>query len=155
MNWWPRKALKSSTAPCKIGIPATRTGKAACTTSLPNEGSARAGTPRFRGRRLRRDPLSRGNIPALSCRATIRLANSTRSRWLITGSRPTPGAKMIHVGKNTRSTIVAKGISAGQGQQTYRGLVKINPTAQGAKNFTQCDSLLVGDQCGAHTVPLH
>ena len=63
------------------------------------------------------------------------------------------GTKMIHLGKNTRSTIVAKGISAGHGEQTYRGLVKINPTAQGARNFTQCDSLLVGDQCGAHTVP--
>ena len=63
------------------------------------------------------------------------------------------GTKMIHLGRNTRSTIVAKGISAGQGQQTYRGLVKINPSAQGARNFTQCDSLLVGDRCGAHTVP--
>jgi Fe-S cluster assembly protein SufB len=63
------------------------------------------------------------------------------------------GTKMIHIGKNTRSTIVAKGISAGHGENTYRGLVKINPSATGAKNFTQCDSLLVGDQCGAHTVP--
>jgi Fe-S cluster assembly protein SufB len=63
------------------------------------------------------------------------------------------GTKMIHLGKNTRSTIVAKGISAGKGQNTYRGLVKINPSATGARNFTQCDSLLIGDQCGAHTVP--
>jgi Fe-S cluster assembly protein SufB len=63
------------------------------------------------------------------------------------------GTKMWHVGKNTRSTIVSKGISAGQGQNTYRGLVKINPKATGARNFTQCDSLLIGDKCGAHTVP--
>ena len=63
------------------------------------------------------------------------------------------GTKMIHVGKNTKSTIVAKGISAGRGSATYRGLVKIMPTAEGARNFTQCDSLLIGDQCGAHTVP--
>ena len=63
------------------------------------------------------------------------------------------GTKMFHLGKNTRSTIVAKGISAGQGNSTYRGLVKINPSADGAKNFTQCDSLLIGDQCGAHTIP--
>ena len=63
------------------------------------------------------------------------------------------GTKMIHVGKNTKSTIVAKGISAGQGQSTYRGLVQIMPSAANATNFTQCDSLLVGDQCGAHTVP--
>ena len=63
------------------------------------------------------------------------------------------GTKMIHVGKNTKSTIMAKGISAGQASSTYRGLVKIMPTAEGARNFTQCDSLLIGDRCGAHTVP--
>ena len=63
------------------------------------------------------------------------------------------GTKMIHAGRNTKSTIVAKGISAGQGQSTYRGLVQIMPSAANATNFTQCDSLLVGDRCGAHTVP--
>ncbi|MBP2315822.1 Fe-S cluster assembly protein SufB [Azospirillum soli] len=63
------------------------------------------------------------------------------------------GTKMIHIGKNTRSTIVSKGISAGKAQQTYRGLVKILSKAEGARNHTQCDSLLIGDQCGAHTVP--
>jgi Fe-S cluster assembly protein SufB len=63
------------------------------------------------------------------------------------------GTKMIHVGKRTRSTIVSKGISAGRGQNTYRGLVKVAPAASQARNFTQCDSLLIGDQCGAHTVP--
>ncbi len=63
------------------------------------------------------------------------------------------GTKMIHIGKNTRSTIVSKGISAGKGQNTYRGLVKILPKAEGARNHTQCDSLLIGDTCGAHTIP--
>jgi Fe-S cluster assembly protein SufB len=63
------------------------------------------------------------------------------------------GTKMIHIGKNTRSTIVAKGISAGHGQNTYRGQVKILKGARGARNYTQCDSLLIGDQCGAHTFP--
>jgi Fe-S cluster assembly protein SufB len=63
------------------------------------------------------------------------------------------GTKMIHVGRNTRSTIVSKGISAGHGQNTYRGLVKILPSAEGARNYTQCDSLLMGDRCGAHTFP--
>jgi len=63
------------------------------------------------------------------------------------------GTKMIHVGKNTRSTIVSKGISAGRGQNSYRGLVQMRPTATGARNFSQCDSLLIGDQCGAHTFP--
>ncbi|HKW74117.1 MAG TPA: Fe-S cluster assembly protein SufB [Terriglobales bacterium] len=63
------------------------------------------------------------------------------------------GTKMIHIGKNTRSTIVSKGISAGHGQNTYRGMVKILKGAQGARNYTQCDSLLIGDKCGAHTFP--
>ena len=63
------------------------------------------------------------------------------------------GTKMIHIGKNTRSTIVSKGISAGKAQNTYRGLVKVLKSAENARNYTQCDSLLVGDQCGAHTFP--
>jgi hypothetical protein len=63
------------------------------------------------------------------------------------------GTKMIHLGKNTRSRIISKGISAGKADQTYRGLVRIGPRAEGARNYTQCDSLLIGDQCGAHTVP--
>jgi Fe-S cluster assembly protein SufB len=63
------------------------------------------------------------------------------------------GTKMIHIGKNTRSTIVSKGISAGRGQQTYRGEVKIMKNAENARNYSQCDSLLLGDKCGAHTFP--
>ncbi len=63
------------------------------------------------------------------------------------------GTKMIHIGKNTRSTIVSKGISAGYGQNTYRGMVKIMKSAEGARNYSQCDSMLIGDKCGAHTVP--
>jgi Fe-S cluster assembly protein SufB len=63
------------------------------------------------------------------------------------------GTKMIHIGKNTKSTIISKGLSAGFSDNTYRGLVKILPSAEGARNFTQCDSMLIGDKCGAHTFP--
>ncbi len=63
------------------------------------------------------------------------------------------GTKMIHLGKNTRSTIISKGISAGKSNNAYRGLVKMGPKSDGARNFTQCDSLLIGDKCGAHTFP--
>jgi Fe-S cluster assembly protein SufB len=63
------------------------------------------------------------------------------------------GTKMIHLGRNTKSRIISKGISAGRAQNTYRGLVSIHPRAANARNFTQCDSLLIGDRCGAHTVP--
>src|SRR5947199_1033825 len=63
------------------------------------------------------------------------------------------GTKMVHLGRNTRSTIVSKGISAGHGQNTYRGQVRIAKNATGARNYSQCDSLLIGDKCGAHTFP--
>ncbi|HIC51125.1 MAG TPA: Fe-S cluster assembly protein SufB, partial [Candidatus Marinimicrobia bacterium] len=63
------------------------------------------------------------------------------------------GTKMIHIGKNTRSTIITKGVSAGFGQNTYRGMVKIMKGAENARNYSQCDSLLIGDKCGAHTFP--
>jgi Fe-S cluster assembly protein SufB len=63
------------------------------------------------------------------------------------------GTKMIHLGRNTKSRIISKGISAGRAQNTYRGLVSVHPKARGARNYTQCDSLLIGDKCGAHTVP--
>lgn len=63
------------------------------------------------------------------------------------------GTKMIHMGKNTKSTVISKGISAGHGQQVYRGLVRVSPKAEGARNFTQCDSMLMGGECGAHTFP--
>ena len=65
------------------------------------------------------------------------------------------GTKMIHIGKNTKSTIVSKGISAGHGQNSYRGLVKVLKNASNARNFSQCDSLLLGDKCGAHTFPIY
>ncbi len=64
------------------------------------------------------------------------------------------GTKMIHLGRNTRSRIVSKGISAGRSQNSYRGLVQVNPKAENARNFSQCDSLLIGDRCGAHTFPV-
>jgi Fe-S cluster assembly protein SufB len=63
------------------------------------------------------------------------------------------GTKMIHQGRNTRSTIVSKGISAGRGNNSYRGMVKVLPRAEGARNYTQCDSMLIGNHCGAHTFP--
>ena len=63
------------------------------------------------------------------------------------------GTKMIHLGRNTKSTIVSKGISAGQSQNAYRGLVRVAPNAEGSRNYSQCDSLLLGPQCGAHTFP--
>jgi Fe-S cluster assembly protein SufB len=64
------------------------------------------------------------------------------------------GTKMIHIGRGTSSRIVSKGISAGRSQNSYRGLVRMNPGAEGARNYSQCDSLLIGSECGAHTFPV-
>ena len=64
------------------------------------------------------------------------------------------GTKMIHLGKNTSSTVISKTISAAHGNNSYRGMVKVMPRAENARNYTQCDSLLIGNQCGAHTFPL-
>ena len=69
------------------------------------------------------------------------------------GQQADTGTKMIHMGRNTKSTIVSKGISAGRGQNTYRGLVRMTPKAENARNHTRCDSLLIGDRCSAHTFP--
>jgi Fe-S cluster assembly protein SufB len=76
-------------------------------------------------------------------------------RWRLTHhcQQADTGTKMIHIGRNTKSKIIAKGISAGRGQNTYRGLVKVEKGAVGARNYTQCDSLLIGKRCGAHTFP--
>jgi Fe-S cluster assembly protein SufB len=63
------------------------------------------------------------------------------------------GSKMIHLGRNTKSTIISKGISAGKSNNSYRGLVRMGKKAENSRNFSQCDSLLMGDKCGAHTVP--
>ena len=90
---------------------------------------------------------------AAFCRATTRSASSTRSPTTNNWQQADTGTKMIHIGKNTRSTIVSKGISAGHGQNTYRGMVKIGKNAKNARNYSQCDSLLIGDKCGAHTFP--
>src|SRR5690606_259916 len=70
-----------------------------------------------------------------------------------TRQQATTGTTKIHLGKNTKSTIISKGISAGRSENVYRGLVRISPRAENARNYTQCDSLLLGDQCGAHTFP--
>ncbi|MCS5873350.1 SufD family Fe-S cluster assembly protein [Klebsiella pneumoniae subsp. pneumoniae] len=96
---------------------------------------------------------SPGNTPAASCAAITRSANSFSVALTSGHQQADTGTKMIHIGKNTRSTIISKGISAGHSQNSYRGLVKIMPTATNARNYTQCDSMLIGPDCGAHTFP--
>ncbi|MDU7021386.1 MAG: SufD family Fe-S cluster assembly protein, partial [Enterobacter sp.] len=93
-----------------------------------------------------------GILNFVTKRALCEGENSKMS-WTQSETGSDTGTKMIHIGKNTRSTIISKGISAGHSQNSYRGLVKIMPTATNARNFTQCDSMLIGADCGAHTFP--
>ncbi len=97
------------------------------------------------GRAEDRQPPAEQNIAAVGPFYSIAITNNFQ--------QADTGTKMIHIGKNTSSKIISKGISAGRADQTYRGLVRMQRGANGARNYTQCDSLLIGDQCGAHTVP--
>ena len=134
-------------------FPGDKDGQGGVYNFVTKRGLASGRNSRFRGRRWRQARPSPGSTPASYCRATTPPASSTRWPWSTRYQQADPAPKMIHQGKNTRSTIVAKGISAGQGNATYRGLVKMMPNRRRRRNFTQCDSLLIGDQCGAHTVP--
>ncbi len=84
---------------------------------------------------------------------TIQLVNFIQIAITNNYQKADTGTKMIHLGKNTKSKIISKGISAGHSDMTYRGLVDINSKAKNSSNYTQCDSLLMGNKCGAHTVP--
>ena len=118
-----------------------------------NGAPAAAGIQRFPGHRSR--PVSAITWKYPSC--ILQGDNSVGEFYSVATTnnlqQADTGTKMIHIGKNTRSTIISKGISAGRSQNTYRGLVKILGGAANARNYTQCDSLLLGDRCGAHTVP--
>ena len=113
----------------------------------------RRATPRFPGRRSRPARRSPGNIPSCILQGDDSVGEFYSVALTNNYQQADTGTKMIHIGKNTRSTIVSKGISAGHGQNTYRGLVKIQKSADQRRNYSQCDSLLLGDKCGAHTFP--
>ncbi len=108
--------------------------------------------------KLRWSQVETGSAITWKYPSTILLGNDSSSEFYsvaVTNNyqQADTGTKMIHIGKNTKSTIISKGISAGKSQNSYRGLVKISKNASGARNFSQCDSLLLGDKCGAHTFP--
>ena len=133
--------------------PGDKEGKGGIYNFVTKRGKCAARTRRFPGRRWRPVRRSPGSIRAAFCRGTIRVGEFYSVALTNNYQQADTGTKMIHIGKNTKSTIISKGISAGHGQNTYRGLVKIMKGANGARNYSQCDSLLLGDQCGAHTFP--
>lgn len=114
---------------------------------------AKAKTAKCHGRNQKPGQRLRGNIPAAFLRGDNSIGEFYSVALTSGHQQADTGTKMIHIGKNTKSTIISKGISAGHSQNSYRGLVKIMPTATNARNFTQCDSMLIGANCGAHTFP--
>ena len=137
-NWWPGDA----------------DGKGGIYNFVTKRGDCRGARSKISaGRRWRPARRSPGNIRAAFCAAMT--AQGEFYSIAVTNGRQQAdtGTKMIHLGKNTRSRIISKGIAAGNSSNTYRGLVSAHAKAKGARNFTQCDWLLIGDQCGAHTVP--
>ena len=149
----PGQRATSSTPPCKTGIRATRTARAAFTISSPSAANAPG-----RNSKISWTQVETGSSITWKYPSVILLGDNSVGEFYsvaLTNHRQQAdtGTKMIHVGKNTSSTIVSKGISAGRGQNSYRGLVKILKSATGSRNYSQCDSLLMGDRCGAHTFP--
>jgi Fe-S cluster assembly protein SufB len=135
------------------GIPATKTARAVFIILLPNAGYCRGANSK-----LSWSQCETGSAITWKYPSTILLGDNSTSEFYsvaVTNNyqQADTGTKMIHIGKNTKSRIVSKGISAGHSQNSYRGLVRISKRAEGARNFSQCDSLLLGDKCGAHTFP--
>ena len=122
--------------------------------SSPNADSVAAHTVKSAGYKWKPVLPSRGNTQAWSYAAIIALEEFYSVALSRLKQQADTGTKMIHLGKNTRSTIIAKGISAADADNTYRGLVRIGPNATNARNYTQCDSLLIGRACSANTIPI-
>ncbi len=151
---WSRSTMRtSSIRRCRTGIRATAKAAAASTTSSPSAASAAGATRSISWTQVETGSAITWKYPSCVLRGDDSIGEFYSVATVNNLQQADTGTKMIHIGRNTRSTIVSKGISAGHGQNTYRGLVKMLPSAHGARNFTQCDSLLMGKRCGAHTFP--
>ena len=151
---WSRSTMpRSNIRPCRTGIPAMPRARAASTISSPSAATARARTRRCPGPRSRPARRSPGNIRAASCAARIRVGEFYSIAVTNNHQQADTGTKMIHLGKNTTLGSSRKGIAAGSLAEHLSRPRPRPPQATGARNFTQCDSLLIGDKCGAHTVP--
>ena len=151
-SWWPSTMHRSSTPRSRTGTPEMRTVLAASTTSSPNAASAAVPAVASAGPRWRPVRPSPGSTPVACCRVPIPPVSSIPLL-----SPTTAAGRHRHEdgpwGPRTRSTIVSKGISAGRSSNSYRGLVQMGPNAKGARNYSQCDSMLIGDQAAANTYP--
>ena len=151
---WSRWTMPpSNTARFRTGIPATKKGKGGIYNFVTKRGACRGVNSKISWTQVETGSAITWKYPSCILQGDNSVGEFYSVALTNNRQQADTGTKMIHIGKNTRSTIVSKGISAGHGQNTYRGLVKILKGAANSRNYTQCDSLLLGDQCGAHTTP--
>ena len=144
---------RSSTRPCRTGIRATSTGVGGIYNFVTKRGECRGRNSKISWTQVETGSAITWKYPSCVLKGENSIGEFYSVAVANNYQQADTGTKMIHIGRNTRSTIVSKGISAGHAENTYRGLVKILPSAAGARNFTQCDSLLMGGKCAAHTFP--
>ena len=152
-NWWRWTMRRSNIPRCRTGIPATPNGKGGIYNFVTKRGACRGARSKISWTQVETGSAITWKYPSCVLHGEDSVGEFYSVAVTNNHQQADTGTKMIHIGKGSRSTIISKGISAGHSNNTYRGLVRILPTASGARNFTQCDSLLIGDQCGAHTVP--
>ena len=154
-SWWRWTDAEIKYSTVQNWYPGDENGQGGIYNFVTKRGDCRGERSKISaGRRWRPARPSPGNIPAASCAATTSVGEFYSIAIANHFQQADTGTKMIHLGKNTRSRIISKGISAGKAQNTYRGLVSASMARPRMRaTYTQCDSLLIGEECGAHTVP--
>jgi Fe-S cluster assembly protein SufB len=155
-RWWnssPSGTPRSSTPPSRTGIPATKEGKGGIYNFVTKRGICRGDRAKISWTQVETGSSITWKYPSCVLKGDDTVGEFYSVALTAGRQQADTGTKMIHLGNNTRSTIISKGISAGRGQNTYRGLVKVSQERQGCAQLHQCDSMLIGDRCGAHTFP--
>ncbi len=143
----------SNIPPCRIGIPAIKNGKGGIYNFVTKRGKCAGVNSKISWTQVETGSAITWKYPSCILQGDNSVGEFYSVAVVNNYQQADTGTKMIHIGKNTKSTIVSKGISAGHGQNSYRGAVRILKGAANARNYSQCDSLLIGDKCGAHTFP--
>ena len=146
---------RSSTRPCRTGIGATRKGRGGVYNFVTKRGACRGKRSKISWTQVETGSAITWKYPSCVLQGDDSVGEFYSVALTNNRQQADTGTKMVHIGKRTRSRIVSKGISAGRSDNTYRGLVRMLKTAEGARNYTQCDSMLLGDKCGAPHQALH
>ena len=152
-SWSPSRAPRSSTPRCRTGIRGDEQGRGGIYNFVTKRGACVGARSKISWTQVETGSAITWKYPSVVLRGDDSIGEFYSVALTHNAQQADTGTKMLHIGRNTKSTIVSKGISAGRSQNAYRGRVRMNPGAEGARNHTRCDSLLIGDACGAHTFP--